>query len=314
MNRFVLIACVQILVFCSIAVAPLAWLRWRAPATLRLIFADLRPERLLHYDAMVLLGAMLHERTSSTAFSLADALALFGLLIALAYAAVFAIISNNIEDLAIDRISNRGRPLASGAIDADRYQRIGRGALLIALALAAIVGRSATLGVAAVSLVYFLYSCRPFRLKRVPIFAKLMIGANSAMLAVAGFVLCGGLWLDFPRPWLLYLVIAVGLAANFIDLKDTEGDAAAGIPTLPVLLGDQGARRAIAIATVFAYASAAWLLGAWSLLPLNFALLLWHLRELRREPFVEARVFRVYLLSQVALIGALWLTARYAVF
>lgn len=314
MYRFVSIASVQILVFCSVAVAPLAWLQSRAPTALRLILGDLRPERLLHYQAMVLLGAMLHERTPGAMFSLTDVLTLLGLMIALAYAAVFAIVSNNIEDLTIDRISNARRPLASGAIDADRYQRLGRGALVVALALAAIVGRSAMLGVAAVSLVYFVYSCRPFRLKRVPVFAKLMIGANSAILALAGFVLTGGSASDFPMTWFLYLLVAVGLAANFIDLKDTEGDTAAGIRTLPVLLGPRRAQQAIATATVFAYASAAWLLGAWSLLPLNVAMLLWHLHELRREPFVEARVFRVYLLSQVALIGAMWLTARYAVF
>lgn len=307
------ISSVQIVVFLCAALGPILWLHLRAPATLRLLVGDLRPERLLHYDAMVVLGAVLYWRTAPEFLSWPTAPALIGLLAALVYAAVFAIVSNNIEDLAIDRISNVDRPLVRNAIEPATYRRLGMASLLIALTLAAIVGLPALLGVGAVSLVYFLYSCAPFRLKRVPVFAKLMIGANSAILAVAGFAIAGGDWQVFPLPWALYLLFAVGMAANFIDLKDVEGDAAAGIKTLPVLLGAAHARRLIMAATVVAYAAAAWLLGSWLLLPVNLAVLAWHLAELRRTPFVEQRVFRVYLLSQVALIGALCLSSRYVI-
>lgn len=300
--------------FCSVALGPLLWLQWREPATLRLLAGDLRPERLLHYDIMVLLGAMLHWRDAAALDPWPGALALAALFVALMYAALFAIISNNIEDLAIDRISNRQRPLPKGLISEARYRRIGWMALLVALVLSALISPSALLAVAAVSLMYHLYSCQPLRLKRIPILAKLIIGANSLLLALAGFVLAGGAWQAFPLAWAAYLFIAVGLAANFIDLKDTEGDRAEGIQTLPVLLGQSNARRLIVVFTVCAYASAAWLLDSWLLLPLNVALLVWHLRELLRTPFVEARVFRVYLLSQVALVAALWLTSRFTIF
>ena len=302
---------VLLTLFTGIALSPIIGLSWRAPATLRLLVADLRPERVLHYDALVLLGVALQVRATGILPEAQPLLAILGLLVALCYAAVFAIVSNNIEDLAIDRISNARRPLASGAIELVRYRRLGRLALVIALLLASLVGPVALAAVAAVTSVYTLYSCPPFRLKRVPVFAKLMIGANSAILAAAGFVLSGGHWADFPLPWLLYLVFAVGLAANFIDLKDTAGDAADGVRTLPVLYGARRARRWISLATVLAHAGAAWLLHAWALLPLNVALLLWHLRELWREPYVEARVFHVYLLGQAALIGALCLLSRY---
>lgn len=302
---------VLLILFTGITLGPIVGLQWRAPATLRLLVANLRPERILHYHAMVLLGAALHVRDAGVLPDAAQWLATGGLLLALCYAAVFAIVGNDIEDLAIDRLSNPRRPLARGAIDVDRYRRLGHGALLVALLLAGIVGAAALAAVAAVSAIYFLYSCPPFRLKRVMIFAKLMIGANSAILAVTGFVLSGGDWSDFPLPWLLYLVFAVGLAANFIDLKDMAGDAAEGVRTLPVRVGMRRARQWILLATMLAYASAAWLLQAWSLVPLNAVLLFWHLRELQREPYVEARVFRVYLLGQSALIGALCLLSRY---
>jgi 4-hydroxybenzoate polyprenyltransferase len=300
--------------FCCATGAPLLWLHWRAPGTLRILAGDLRPERLLHYDIMVLLGATLHWRAALAPPNLAEVLDITALFVALLYAAMFAIVSNNIEDLAIDRISNRARPLPQELIAPAPYRRIGWAALIIALLLAALIGMTALLAVAAISLMYHLYSCRPLRLKRIPILAKLIIGANSLLLALAGFVLAGGAWQAFPLAWGAYLFIAVGLAANFIDLKDTEGDRAEGIQTLPVLLGQGNARRLIVAFTVCAYASAAWLLDSWLLLPLNVALLVWHLRELLRTPFVEARVFRVYLLSQVALVAALWLTSRFAIF
>ena len=95
------------------------------------------------------------------------------------------------------------------------------------------------------------------------------------------------------------------------DLKDTAGDSADGVLTLPVLLGLQRARQWILFVTTASYAGAALLLGAWTLLPLNLALLAWHLRELCRVPYVEARVFRVYLLGQAALLGALCLLSQF---
>jgi 4-hydroxybenzoate polyprenyltransferase len=303
----------QIIAFVCVALAPIQWLRRSAPATLTLLAHDLRLERLLHYDAMLVLGAVLYWRTAPGLPSWPALLALVGMLAALVYAAVFAIVSNNIEDLPIDRISNVDRPLVRNAIEPAAYRKLGVASLLIALALSALIGLPALLGVAAVSLLYFLYSCTPFRLKRIPVFAKLMIGANSAILALVGFVLAGGSWQALPLPWALYLLLAVGMAANFVDLKDAEGDAAEGIETLPVLFGIRRARQLIVTATVVAYATAAWLLGSWLLLPVNIALLTWHIVELRRTPFVEQRVFRVYLLSQVALIGALCLSSRYPI-
>lgn len=301
----------RLVLIAGLALVPMLGLRWRAQAIFRLLAADLRPERILHYVAMVLLGAAVLVSDGGALPSFGQSVAMVGLLVALPYAAVFAIVSNNIEDLAIDRISNAGRPLARGAIAIDPYRRLGRAALGIALVLAALAGPVALLGVATVSAIYHAYSCPPLRLKRVPVFAKLMIGANSAILAVGGFVLAGGRWDAFPLPWLTYLLLGVGLAANFVDLKDTAGDAADGVHTLPVLLGQRRAQWLILLATVAAYAGAALLLGAWSLLPLNLALLAWHLRELRRVPYLEARVFRVYLLGQAALVGALCLLSRF---
>lgn len=302
---------VRLVLFVGLAILPIVGLRWRAPATLRLLVDDLRPERILHYVAMVLLGAVVWVRGTGALPAFGQVAAISGLIVALVYAAVYAIISNNIEDLAIDRISNARRPLARGAIATDHYRRLGWVALWIALLLSALAGPAALFGVAAVSAIYHAYSCSPFRLKRVPVFAKLMIGANSAILAVCGFVLAGGRWDAFPLPWLAYLLFGVGLAANFVDLKDTAGDSADGVLTLPVLLGLQRARQWILFVTTASYAGAALLLGAWTLLPLNLALLAWHLRELCRVPYVEARVFRVYLLGQAALLGALCLLSQF---
>ena len=118
---------VLLTLFTGIALSPIIGLSWRAPATLRLLVADLRPERVLHYDAMVLLGVALQVRATGILPEAQPLLAILGLLVALCYAAVFAIVSNNIEDLAIDRISNARRPLASGAIELVRYRLLGTG-------------------------------------------------------------------------------------------------------------------------------------------------------------------------------------------
>ena len=277
----------------------LAFAVW--PSVTRALLGDMRVPRIVHYIALAGLGAALWLRIDGHQASLLIAefwLRMGLLVICLSYAAIFAIVTNNLADLQADRISNPHRPLVSGIVDARVYLRAGIVCECVALGLAYAADARMGAGILAISVGYFIYSCRPLRLKRIPIVSKLLIGINSLCVAVCGYALSGGFWLDFPNIWAFFILVPLSLSANFVDLKDTAGDQAQGVATLPVLLGEANARHLIAAATFATYLMGAILLDLSWAYPLNVVMAGLHVYFLYRKPYDERWVFLI-------LIGAL---------
>lgn len=267
------------------------------PLLTKEILRDLRIPRILHYVALAGLGMALYLRTDDhlNIYLRSDKVLLFPLfIVALTYAAVFAIVTNNIEDLGADQISNPKRPLVTGTVDTLSYLWAGIFCQVWALLLALMTQKALFFGILAISAGYYIYSCRPFRLKRIPIVAKIIIGFNSLAVAVCGYVLTGGNLADFSLIWVFYILVPLSLAANFVDLKDTEGDRHTGVKTLPVLWGEDKARLFITACTVFAYLMAGFLLHIWWVYPLNILIAALHIRFLYQQPYDEKPVFLIY--------------------
>ncbi len=273
------------------------------------LLSDLRLPRILMYVALAGMGMALWLRLPAH-HALLDGAGLwlrFALLaLCLSYAAVFAIITNNIEDLEADRISNPHRPLVQGRVGLRAYLWAGISGECVALALAFAADVRMGWGIFAISAGYYVYSCRPLRLKRVPILSKALIGFNSLSVAVCGYALAGGNWLEFPLSWLFFILIPLSLAANFVDLKDTAGDRAQGVATLPVLLGEATARHFIAAATLATYGMGALLLDIGWVYPLNVAGAGLHVYFLYRKPYDERWVFLILMGALVGLDGFLF--------
>lgn len=250
--------------------------------------------------------------TGSTPTSSTLALSFMAFAAALSLAALFAIVTNNLADVAADRISNPNRPTVRGTVAPKPYLIAGIFCQIWALSIPWILpphqALPITLAVAGISLGYFIYSCPPLRLKRVPILAKVIIGANSWVVALGGFALAGGKIADFPLAWTIFILGPLALAANFIDLKDVEGDRATGIATLPVLMGVQNARHLIAAATAATYIMGGILLNRSWAWPLNLIALATHLYLLYRPNSDERLIFLVYVGALFGLGGMLmWL-------
>lgn len=264
------------------------------------VLKDLRLPRILHYVSLASIGGALHLRTVDrlTTWLRSETVWLMPVfIVCLAWAAVFAIVTNNLADVETDRISNPGRPLVTGAVRKRPYLLAGIHCLFVAMGLSFLAHPLMGGCITAISFIYFVYSCPPLRLKRIPIVSKLLIGLNSLLVAVAGFALTGGEAQDFPLWWALFILIPLSLAANFVDLKDTAGDRAAQVATLPVLLGEQRARHFIAGCTLSAYVTGAWLLQLAWLWPLSLGMAAAHLWFLYRQPYDERPVFLVYVSS-----------------
>ena len=120
------------------------------------------------------------------------------------------------------------------------------------------------------------YSMPPFRTKRFPIVATFTLALISLLAAYAGFFAVGALSLQqFPAIYSLPILIFVSLGFNVKDLKDIDSDRKAGVKSLPVIFGEEKARKVISLLVALSYLSAFALTQNILLLPFSmfFALL-----------------------------------------
>ncbi len=145
---------------------------------------------------------------------------------------VYAKILNDINDVEIDRISNKERPIASNAVSVDSVRQI----LAVLLPLSFIFALASE-----VSLVFFwlfllaashVYSAGPFRFRRYYPLGHLVLSAIGACVFLAG----GALVKSYDaylalrqREILVYIFLAFFFLANMKDFKDIDGDSAGGV-------------------------------------------------------------------------------------
>jgi 4-hydroxybenzoate polyprenyltransferase len=274
-------------------------------------FKDLRWARVAHYQLVFFLGAAFAPAQGR---DLLEASRLFGLVfvpLGLMPAVLFAIVTNNVADIDIDRASNPRRPLFEPGIDPRTYARTAWLFLVLTLSYACFAGVLGFLAIAFFTGSYYLYSAPPVRLKRVPVLSKLVIALNTLALMSAGYGIAGGDVRALPASLVVFVLVAFTLAANFIDLKDYEGDKAAGIRTLPVLIGMRPSQILIAGSFVAFYGLAYFVVDLAAVVGLprlaNLAALLGlgfvQAFLLTRRRYKEQPVFAVYLGSIAALLG-----------
>lgn len=281
----------------------LGFLAWREDsAGFRAVWTNIRPFRLAHYELMFVLGF------SIAGFRWRDLIAgakfVEGLLlcVSIGYVWLFAVLSNDLEDEAIDRIANPGRPLSKGSLTRGKCARWAGLCLGLAAISAYAVHPVPMLLILGFAANYTVYSVRPLRLKRIPVLSKLTISGNSLLLVVLGFMFAGHSPYEVPGAYVAFFLILATLAMNFIDLKDWLGDCQCGIKTLPVLFGMKRAQRVVAAFWLAAHLAFAmmvptrWLAVAVCLAGVVQAVLLC------RKKYSERPVFAVYLITLLLVI------------
>lgn len=276
------------------------------------LLKDLRYERLTHFFVMLFLGyaLFLNNKTDpdfQKTFINSETVFYFFLIPVLSvFAALFTIMINNIQDIKGDRISNKDRPLVTEQIPIQSYKKIAWLALIISLLASLLVNRTCFIMISLVTGSYYIYSCPPFRLKRIPFLSKLIVGINSFLIALLGYAVFGGPVLTFPLNYAFFILVPLSLAGNFLDLKDYEGDKAMGISTLPVIFGLRISKIIISVFTLFSYITIYFIIKDY-LLPvwIEFAPILLsvaHIYFLNRKNYSERPVFVTYLSGLIALI------------
>jgi 4-hydroxybenzoate polyprenyltransferase len=99
---------------------------------------------------------------------------------------------------------------------------------------------------------YYIYSKKPLYLKRWFFLASPLLAFNALLIAMAGFFLISANQkiLAFPIETIWFMLIGFSIVTNLKDIKDIEGDRAAGIKTLPVIFGQEKAKKIITIAAI----------------------------------------------------------------
>ena len=154
----------------------------------------------------------------------------------------FANFDNDLAHLAIDRVNRPTRPLPSARVSIRIAIVVSLIVLMLGLLSAQLCGRAALVvsGAAAVWLaVYNRWG------KRLPLVGNLMVAlAGGLPLVYAGIIAspASGGW----RP--LWVGFALAAGFHFVreilkDVQDIEGDARAGLVTLPLVLGKRWATR-----------------------------------------------------------------------
>jgi 4-hydroxybenzoate polyprenyltransferase len=271
----------------------------------RLAVKDIRIFRLIHYTLMFALGIVLGLKSDMFTLTFRSIFHFLFIPISILFASLFSVITNNITDLKIDRVSNPDRLLANNMVEINDYKRMAWCFLIVSLFTAAMVNFMTFFMISVCIAGYFLYSMPPVRFKRVPLLSKLVISFNSLMMVMLGFSIVHGSRVDFPNVLYPILLIGFTIATNFIDLKDYEGDRQAGIKTIPTLLGLRKSKIIIGLFFLFSYIFASVKVGNLYLSILLIAIGVSQLLFMVRSNYDERPVFVLYLFSLVLLISYL---------
>lgn len=261
------------------------------------IIKDIRLFRLAHFFLMFVLGIVIGSQFYPISIRSEDPFSLFFIFIGITLAWIFSVMTNNIADINIDNISNKGRPLVMGTVSIKLYKRISYSILFACLLYSGVVHFRAFFFISLFIGNYFLYSMPPFRLKRISILSKLAISLNSLVLVMLGFISVTDTLEYFPDTIMIFLLIPFTLAINFIDIKDYEGDKKEGIKTLPVIIGVKKAKVLIGFFFALNYCFVYFILPSKILIPFLLVFSIVQYFFINRKNYNEKWVFTTYLIS-----------------
>jgi 4-hydroxybenzoate polyprenyltransferase len=106
----------------------------------------------------------------------------------------------------------------------------------------------------------YLYSTKPFRLKRLPVISNLALGIVYCFTFLAGFLVAPAeSWESFPLRLGIGFIVWFAFASEFKDIKDYEGDRIDGVRTLPGIFGLAKSKNLIGLMGMFGFLSVAFL-------------------------------------------------------
>lgn len=296
-NEIFAVAAVNDLMMIAIFLLAFFWLFIYDKKKLIATFKNSRFSRIGHYFIFIIIGLILAGK-ANVYINWTYWISLIVLFLSFYSAWMFAVGTNDIEDIEIDKISNPGRPLIKNNVDIVETKNMNVFFLAYSLLGAALIGEYILLFIIVYTFAYYIYSAKPLKLKRIPIISTFLISIATLCATMAGFFFNSSAtnFSDFPFKYAVLILVGITLGATVKDLKDIEGDGANGIRTLPVLLKNSPLRYLFAFLWAFAFFSLPFLIfkNLLHIIPIApFALTALYII---RYKFQESYIFALYFL------------------
>ncbi len=163
---------------------------------------------------------------------------------------IFGVLTNDIVDKNIDKISNQDRPIPQGILSITDSKNLAIITCLITLGAGLALGYKFFFLYLVILAIAYVYSVPPLRLKKWPFISQLTLAGSGTLLFVIGYLLFNANYtiINLPREIILLVFLGITLLSSVKDLKDYSGDKVDKIYTIPTLFG---LRRSKIIISVF---------------------------------------------------------------
>lgn len=248
------------LIYAPLSLITIIFYLWKYfPKKFFALINNARIPQIIYHGGLLLIGmglAIVLTKTSVTV-NLFNGIALINLFIAVGFAWLASVITNDLFDQKIDSITNAHRPLPQKIFSHEDYKAIGNTFFLASLIFAAMVHIKILFLVLIYQAFAWLYSSWPLRLKRFPIIATLFASIASLLIIISGFILVApnGNITQLPTSFLLFFFFVLMTSLPIKDFKDIDGDKDDHVYTIPVLYGEHKAKLLIGSGIFISYLS-----------------------------------------------------------
>lgn len=230
------------------------FIRKKTPGMIKSWLRESRPLIAIHYLFPALLGIFIGHHIFKKPTNYIDS---FLLLCSVFFSFQTSVITNDIHDIRTDQISKKKTLFNSNPFTIKQYNNLNIFFFVLSLTFALTINYRIFLIVIFGHIIHFLYSSKPFRLKRFFPLSILMLSFGALLAAIAGFALFESSkpFLSFPLKPALFIVIPLFLGLNFRDLTDYLGDKKTDITTLFTIFGLKRGKIINAILLLLSYLS-----------------------------------------------------------
>ncbi len=284
---------VSLIIFIVVTCGGFLFIKTREPGLIKNWLKSSRPFIALHYIFPTVLGIVLGSYIFKEPINLLNsALLLFSIL----FSFQTSVITNDINDVKTDHLSNKNSLLSSDSFPISYYTYLSIFFFIISLLSALIINYRLFLIVTLGHILHFSYSTKPLRLKRFYPVSVFILSLAALLTAISGYALFNPYKpiISFPLKPALLIFVPLFLSLNFRDLSDYRGDGKTNITTLFTIFGLEKGRRINACLVLLSYLLVPLILNFYQLfittLPLGIASFYFSLKK----PFNEKMIFYIY--------------------
>lgn len=241
------------LYFFAVCILALLWFYAYNKEKFLSLLRNLRLSRVALSITLLALGLYLGEILNFD-LNFGDKVLIFLAIISLFLLLLGETIYDDLSDEKADRVSNPFRPLPANKFTREEFRTLGAIFFTASYLTALAVGYAFFVFLSLRGLIGYLYAFPPFRLKRFPFLATFSRALAFLFTVYAGFLLISvNTVFAFPGKLALFILVTFALGTAVKDIRDCEGDKAAGIYTIPAIFGIEKGKKIIGFLTFFAF-------------------------------------------------------------